>query len=394
MLYLLSLFAVAGVIAVVFVTGRQHAAEAVSDSVGMETEVTEEPAEADRPQVTEEPQMEQTAETVPGDVEMETETGTEVWDEQDTGQVTLIFTGDVLFANAFQTGYNAKGIAGVIDDVLLEELKGADILMINNEFPFSDRGVPMEEKQFTFRCSPSYVKALSEMGVDIVSLANNHILDYGKEALRDTFDTLDSAGILYGGAGDTVERAEKLQVIEAGGRRYGFLAVSRVVPTVDWKVEYSAPGVFSCYDDTRLLALITEAKEDCDFLTVYPHWGVEYQEYPEDYQVRFAERWIEAGADLIVGSHTHCLQGVSWFDGKPVFYSLGNFVFGRDIDRSAILKVTVQPDGDVEFVFLPVYASGGVTHLAEETRAEETLRYLDGISRGAAVGSDGTVTQE
>ena len=117
------------------------------------------------------------------------------------GSTTILFTGDVLFANAFKAGYDADGIKGVVAPELLEELRAADILMVNNEFPFSDRGTPMADKQFTFRCSPGYVKALNEMGVDVVSLANNHTLDYGREALSDTFAALDGAGILYGGAG-------------------------------------------------------------------------------------------------------------------------------------------------------------------------------------------------
>lgn len=90
--------------------------------------------------------------------------------------------------------------------------------MVNNEFPFSDRGEPMADKQFTFRCSPSYVRALNEMGVDIVSLANNHTLDYGRAALSDTFSALDGAGILYGGAGDSVERAKEVQIMEVNGK--------------------------------------------------------------------------------------------------------------------------------------------------------------------------------
>ena len=123
------------------------------------------------------------------------------------GSTTILFTGDVLFANAFKAGYDADGIKGVVAPELLEELQAADILMVNNEFPFSDRGTPMADKQFTFRCSPGYVKALNEMGVDVVSLANNHTLDYGRDALSDTFAALDGAGILYGGAGDSTERA-------------------------------------------------------------------------------------------------------------------------------------------------------------------------------------------
>ena len=143
---------------------------------------------------------------------------TEDQSEQTGDTTTIIFTGDVLFANAFKAGYDANGINGVVSEELLQELNGADILMINNEFPFSDNGVPMEDKQFTFRCSPSYVTALQEMGVDVVSLANNHTLDYGKQALLDTFQTLDGAGILYGGAGETAERAEEVQKITVNGR--------------------------------------------------------------------------------------------------------------------------------------------------------------------------------
>lgn len=309
------------------------------------------------------------------------------------GEVTILFTGDVLFANAFKAGYDAKGIEGVVEKELLAELNDADILMVNNEFPYSDRGVPMENKQFTFRCSPSCVKALNEMGVDVVSLANNHTLDYGKEALSDTFTTLDGAGILYGGAGESIERAEEVQIIEVNGKKYGFLAVSRVIPVADWKVENAAPGIFSCYDDTRLTELVAEAKKECDFLAVYPHWGVEHAAYPESYQTKIAEHCIEAGADLIVGSHTHCLQGVSYIDGKPVFYSLGNFVFGQNIDRSAILKVTVDASGNVSYQFLPTYAAGGVTYLAKGERAAQICQYLDGIS-DASVAADGSVTAD
>ena len=154
-------------------------------------------------------------------------------------------------------------------DALLQELQDADIFMVNNEFPFSNRGEPMEDKQFTFCCDPKYVKALNEMGVDIVSLANNHTLDYGRDALSDTFTTLDGAGILYAGAGETKERAYELQIIEKNGKKFGFLAASRVVPESNWKVEERTPGMLTAYDDTKLVQLIKEARSGCDFLSVY-----------------------------------------------------------------------------------------------------------------------------
>lgn len=413
-LYILSVVAVVGLIVTAYTAAKRQSAEETSasahtaDGTQNEAESGAEELQGEAESGAEELQGEAEADTEKlqdatesGTKELQdvTEAGTEeaeqngeAQDDTGSGETTIIFTGDILFANAFKTGYDANGIEGVIDQELLEELNAADILMVNNEFPFSDRGEPMEDKQYTFRCSPVYVKALNEMGVDVVSLANNHTLDYGKEALSDTFTTLDEAGILYGGAGESVERAEEVQIIEVNGKKYGFLAVSRVIPVADWKVEYSTPGIFSCYDDTRLIELVTEAKEECDFLAVYPHWGVEYAEYPESYQSTIAQRCIEAGADVIVGSHTHCLQGVSYMDGKPVFYSLGNFVFGRNIDRSAILKVTVDAEGNASYQFLPVYASGGVTYLAKGDQAVSICQYLDRIS-DAEVGEDGGVTE-
>lgn len=318
---------------------------------------------------------------------------TEQGEKEPSGSTTVLFTGDVLFANAFKAGYDAKGISGVVSEELLSELKSADILMVNNEFPFSERGTPAADKQFTFRCEPSYVKGLTDMGVDLVSLANNHTLDYGKEALSDTFAALDQAGILYGGAGDSVERAEQLQIIEKNGRTFGFLAVSRVIPEAGWKAENSLPGLFSCYDETRLIELVKEGKEQCDFLAVYPHWGVEYQAYPQEYQRTIAEKCVEAGADVIVGSHTHCLQGIEYIDGKPVFYSLGNFIFGQNIDRSAAVEVTMEEDGTVSYRLIPVSASGGITAIRREKAGKEILKYMESISDSVKVDENGFVTE-
>ncbi len=142
----------------------------------------------------------------------------------------LIFTGDVLLSDYVLNNYNASGIDGVIDENLRTQLQEADILEVNNEFPYSTRGTQAEDKQYTFRVDPSYVSILQEMGVDAAGLANNHVLDYGKDALLDTFTTLDGAGIDYTGAGTSVEDASKLLTYEINGKTYGILAASRVIP--------------------------------------------------------------------------------------------------------------------------------------------------------------------
>ncbi len=399
-LYVLSLLTVAGVLAAFLLKG------AAAPSGGTEAEVmanadTEQPAESEAPTQdeateTETPTEEEGAIRQDEAAEIpqtEAPAQSEVPETEHTGDTTLIFTGDVLFANAFLAAYDAGGISAVVADGLREQLIEADILMVNNEFPFSDRGTPMEGKQYTFRCSPSYVNALTELGVDIVSLANNHTLDYGREALTDTFAALDGAGILYGGAGESAERAEELQIIEVNGKKFGFLAVSRVIPDVSWKVENAVPGIFSCYDETRLLELVREAKEQCDFVTVFPHWGTEYSEQPNEVQKQIAEKCMEAGADLIVGSHTHCLQGIGYFDGKPVFYSLGNFIFGQSIERSAAVRVTVKQDGSTEIALIPVRAAGGQTSELAGEEAAAVYSYMESISVNAAVDENGIVTE-
>lgn len=383
-LYALSLVTMLAMVTlIIFSHGRQSGAPAKDALSETDISSTEEPVQI--------PEAEESEETEAADGQNRIQNDTEQEEADIADDTTLIFAGDVLFANAFKSNYDAGGIEKVIEPQLLQELQDADIFMVNNEFPFSNRGEPMEDKQFTFCCDPKYVKALNEMGVDIVSLANNHTLDYGRDALSDTFTTLDGAGILYAGAGETKERAYELQIIEKNGKKFGFLAASRVVSESNWKVEERTPGMLTAYDDTKLVQLIKEARSGCDFLSVYIHWGVEYDAYPQDYQTKIATDCFNAGADLILGAHTHCLQGISYISGKPVFYSLGNFVFGQNIDKTAAVKVQVSSDGTVSYGLLPVYAAGGTTKLMDTNSASTLYQYMTQISDGVTIGADGKI---
>ena len=412
-LYALSLVTMLAMVTLIIFSHGRQSGEPAKDVLS-ETDIssTEEPVQI--------PEAEESEETEAADGQNRIQNDTEQEEADIADDTTLIFAGDVLFANAFKSNYDAGGIEKVIEPQLLQELleltdkltshpfdlsggelqraaigklllQDADIFMVNNEFPFSNRGEPMEDKQFTFCCDPKYVKALNEMGVDIVSLANNHTLDYGRDALSDTFTTLDGAGILYAGAGETKERAYELQIIEKNGKKFGFLAASRVVPESNWKVEERTPGMLTAYDDTKLVQLIKEARSGCDFLAVYIHWGVEYDAYPQDYQTKIATDCFNAGADLILGAHTHCLQGISYISGKPVFYSLGNFVFGQNIDKTAAVKVQVSSDGTVSYGLLPVYAAGGTTKLMDTNSASALYQYMTQISDGVTIGADGKI---
>ena len=314
--------------------------------------------------------------------------------EEEPEETTLLFAGDVLLAYQSVMGnYQSDGITGILSEDLLQQMQEADILMVNNEFPFSTGGTKAPDKQYTFSVDPKYVSVLNEMGVDIVSLANNHSLDFGKEALSDTFTTLDGAGILYAGAGESIERAKALQVIEKNGMKFGFLASSRVIPVTNWDVRNSQPGVFTTYDDTMLVQEITAAQEQCDFLTVYVHWGIEREAYPQNYQTKIAADCFAAGADLVIGAHPHCLQGIEFMDGKPVFYSLGNFIFNTTTEKTALIEVTVDAEKNVGYRMIPAKAVNGRSVLLEGTDASGVWSYMQEISVNAKIDENGWITE-
>lgn len=285
--------------------------------------------------------------------------------EPASSQVVMLFAGDVYFSDHVLNAYDkAGGIHGVLDEGIRAEIEKADIFMVNQEFPFTQRGSAAADKQFTFRLPESRMHLLQEMGVDIVTLANNHILDFGTEGLLDSCRALDEAGIRYVGGGEDFERASALEIIPAGQKKIGFLGTSRVYMDSGWAAGKGHPGVFSTYDTTLPLKAIREAGQQCDFLVVYVHWGVEKETVPKDYQRAMGKAYIDAGADLVVGSHPHVLQETEEYNGKMIVYSLGNFVFGSSIPKTALLKVTLGEEG-VQASMIPCTSSGGYTRLDE-----------------------------
>lgn len=336
-------------------------------------------------------------------------TGEENEEKEDTGEkenaeeqtltrqadtVSLLFAGDIYLSehvlNAYERG---GGIEGVLDSGFLQTIEQADIFMANQEFPFSSRGTPETDKQFTFRLPEEKVSIMQEIGPDIVALANNHALDYGSEALSDTIRVLDEAGILHAGAGENLDEAKALKTIEAGGKTFGFLAASRVFPKGYWAAGPDHPGMLTAYDSTVLLEEIQKAKESCDFLTVYVHWGIERRTEPESYQRTLGQQYIDAGADLVIGSHPHVLQGIEYYKGKPIVYSLGNFIFGSSIPKTALLAA--EWDGETtRLSLIPGTSSAGYTRmLTDEKGKAEFYDYMTGLSFGAAVDENGRVSE-
>lgn len=321
----------------------------------------------------------------------EEEPDTAVEDEQAVEDFTMFFTGDVMLQGC-KGAYAQKGINGIITAYLQQEMVNADMTVINNEFPFSERGEQAPDKQYTFRVSPSYVTALQDMGVDVASLANNHALDFGIDALLDTFTTLDNAGISYVGAGETKERAEEAAFIEAGGRTVGVLSASRVIPVYQWNIESRQPGLFCTYDSTRLVQRIHEIESQCDYVVVFVHWGLEKKTYPEEYQRTLAKQYIDAGADLVVGNHSHVPQGIEYYKGVPIVYCLGNYIFNTNMTDTYALKVLWDAEGNTSLKVIPVDTKNYLTAELTEDEARAFYDYLESISFNVSIDEDGNVS--
>lgn len=314
-------------------------------------------------------------------------------DAGQTDSVLLALVGDVMLAgnvgkmlerNGYDYPYKYVG----------SYLQQADIAIGNLENPISERGEPAD-KQFVFRASPRVLPELSRSGFDIFSLANNHTLDYGWEALADTRHHLSQGGLHHIGSGVNTEEAYTPVMIEKNGVRVASLAFSRVVPDGSWKATAKSPGLADTYDYRPAVDAIARAKEQADVVVVMVHWGLERKDEPEPYQRDLAKRYIDAGADLIVGSHAHVLQGIESYKGKWVAYSMGNFIFTVHAEagkqHTAILQADCGKSGDCELRLVPFALGVAQPAPVDDEQAAALFARLSDVSYNAVIDETGRV---
>ncbi len=317
----------------------------------------------------------------------------------DSGHVTFAFAGDILLDDEYAMMFHYRTRGSDINDTfsadLLERMRSADVFMLNNEFPFSSRGTPTENKTFTFRADPANVEMYELLGVDVVSLANNHAYDYGEEALLDTFSTLEEAGIPYVGAGRNIDEAKKPVYFIANGIKVAVVSATQIernaVPDTKEATATSA-GVLRCMDPSALLEVIAEAKENSDFVILYIHWGTESQAETDWLQDKQAPVYAQAGVDLIVGDHPHCLQKLDSESGIPVVYSLGNYWFNSKTQNTCLVEVGIKKEGMEYFRFVPCIQENCRTRQLEGSEKAEVLNYMRGLSPGVSIDDEGYVT--
>ena len=312
--------------------------------------------------------------------------------------VTLLFAGDILFdpnysvmAKVLQNGGDIGN--GIAPD-LIGEMQSADIMMLNNEFAYSDRGAPTPEKQFTVRARPDSVAYLTDMGVDIVSLANNHAYDYGEQALLDSLQILQAEGIPYVGAGVNEQEASAPVYFIINDMKIAFISATQIerLDNPDTKgATETSPGVFRCFNGEKLMQTVAQAKEESDFVVVYIHWGTENQEETDWLQNKQAPELVEAGADLIIGDHPHILQRIEIIDGVPVIYSLGNFWFNSKPLDTGMVKVTISEEGLQSFQFIPCQQVNCRTSMLEGEEKSRVLGEMRRMSGNVQIDEDGYV---
>lgn len=314
-------------------------------------------------------------------------------------EIVLDFAGDILFDPYYAVMARLKQAGGRIEDAfsqeLLEEMRSADIFMVNNEFPYSDRGAPLEGKQFTFRAQPESAAYLTDMGVDVVSLANNHTFDYGEEALLDSLATLEAMDMPYVGAGRNIQEAAKPVSFIINDKKIAIVSATQIERNDNPDTRGAGEdisGTFRCWNPDRLLQEIAAAREDSDIVIVYIHWGTENQAEIDWAQQEQAAMIAEAGADLIIGAHPHCLQPVAYVGGVPVVYSLGNFWFNSKTVDTALLQVRIPKEGELSVRVLPAKQSDCRTLLLDGEEKQRVIAYINSISESAVLDEDGNMS--
>lgn len=251
--------------------------------------------------------------------------------EQEPGVVTIAAVGDIMLGHRAEP-YLEKYSPGYPFVNILSVLREADVTVGNQECPISTRGQAVPDKKFTLRVGPLGIEALKAAGIGVVSLANNHILDFGPLALQDTLKTLSENGILAAGAGMDLADAREPAVIKVKGVTIAFLSYSLTFP-LEFYASRNRPGTAPGYAD-YVRTDIENARRRADLVVASFHWGAELLTAAKDYQIDLARKAVDWGADLVLGHHPHILQELESYKGKLIAYSLGNFTFGSESDKT------------------------------------------------------------
>lgn len=290
----------------------------------------------------------------------------------------IIFGGDCTFAHRYDPA------AG--DDLsyafkYFRKMAAADLAVVNLENPVTQSNLKTE-KQYNFKMNKKYLETLKFGGVDIVNCANNHVYDFGEIGLKETLINLRAAGIGYIGAGFNIEEARKPLIKTLQGRKVAFLGYFGGIEPFSSSINKAgtAPRIID-YIRKDISNIIN--KGQAEFVVVNYHWGNEGDSIPTDYQIQLARQTIDAGADLIIGHHSHVNNGIEKYKNGTIAYSLGNFIFGGNARRSHdtfLLKAVIK-DKHIETEILPVRVNNWQVFELKGTERQNMIDKIEKLSK-------------
>ena len=288
--------------------------------------------------------------------------------------VTLAFAGDVNFAS--RTARLLKHPLAAFGPIRLV-LSAADFTAVNLETAVTTRGVP-QPKQFHFRTTGKAFTAVRAAGIDLVTMANNHVLDYGRTGLHDTIAAARRARFPYVGIGRNARAAWAPYITTIHGVRIAVIGVSQVTELASsWVATRTRSGEANAINVRRTLAAVRAARKRASVVIVFMHWGTEGQSCPDSGQLSLAPRLAAAGASIIVGAHAHVLQGSGWLGHTFVAYGMGNFLWWEHSYSTAtgVLKLTLHPHRPLTARFVPAVVSAtGQPVVLHGPRARRAVR--------------------
>lgn len=299
-------------------------------------------------------------------------------------EIVINAVGDVMLAGRWASAINKQGYDTPFSATIPEFAKG-DINLANLESPIASNGTEFAGKQFRFRAEPELAPALRKAGFQLVTLANNHSMDFGGQALAETMKNLEAAGIAWIGAGENLAEARKMALYTIKGKKIAFLGYSLTQPSAFFAGQ-QRPGTAPGYEKL-VVADVASARRQADYVIVSFHWGKEGSSTVQAYQRATAHKAIEAGADVIIGHHPHVLQGVERYKGGIIFYSLGNFAFAsksRTADVAALVRLRLNGAAR-EAEILPLDVLNSRVHFQPQPlsgkRADNVISRLNSLSK-------------
>jgi poly-gamma-glutamate capsule biosynthesis protein CapA/YwtB (metallophosphatase superfamily) len=293
------------------------------------------------------------------------------------GSVTLAFAGDVHFTGRTAQLLNDPATAfGPITAVL----KSADFTAVNLETSVTSGGTP-QPKTYHFRTVPAAFTALRDAGVDLVTMANNHVLDYGQAGLADTLAAARAARFPYVGIGKDAAAAWAPYVATVKGWRIAIVGVSQVADLASsWVATPSRPGEANAIDLGRTLAAVRAARRLAPTVIVFMHWGTEGVACPNPNQLSLARQLSAAGASIIIGAHAHVLQGSGWLGHTFVAYGMGNFLWYVHSAPTGVLELTLHLHAPLTARFIPAFISSTGQPVVEHgAAAHQAVAYYDSL---------------